>query len=94
MTWPKIREWYAQETGTTPGKSSLSVRYMRIKATLNTFSEEDSKLLMEAKVEIEAEFEKEKWRKIANRMEEKGASEKHQVHALQKQFKKLSEQAK
>ena len=63
-------------------KAALGMRYSRTKAALGTFSEEGNKLLLESVAEVEAALEKEKWSRVANLMEQKGASEKHGVVAL------------
>lgn len=51
--------------------------------------ESDNPLLIEAKHEIDAEFEKEKWGKVAKRMGEKGSSRFYQGVDLKRQYERL-----
>jgi len=65
-------------TGMEVAGSTLPNRYVRLKANMTTFSEAEDKSLIEAKKEVEAIFEKEKWAMIAEAMHAKGG-EKHPV---------------
>ena len=60
----------------------------RLKSNFVVIREEDNPILIEAKQEVEAGFEREKWSLIAKAMEEKG-TEAYRPDALSKQYKKL-----
>lgn len=66
-------------TGEEVGKSTLPNRYSRLKSNLSIFPEDDCKKLVQAKQEIEENFEKEKWNLIKACMEKNGVTNSYTV---------------
>jgi len=71
--WTEIRAEWEKLTGDKTGHSTLPNRYARLKSNFVVIREEDNQILLEAKIDVEAAFEKEKWGLIAAAMEKKGA---------------------
>ncbi|KAI5294144.1 hypothetical protein KEM52_004616 [Ascosphaera acerosa] len=87
----EIRQAWEQMTGAKPGGSTLQVRYMRLKANLTVWAEEDIKRLLDAAKVVEAEWEKEKWARMAKALVEAGGAT-HDAAAVQKKYKELVKQ--
>ncbi|KAK3056908.1 hypothetical protein LTR09_001946 [Extremus antarcticus] len=86
--WPDIRAAWEKMVGDKTAHSTLPNRYSRLKSNFVVIKEEDNAKLIEAKQEIEADFEREMWSKIAERMVAKGADD-YKADALHRQYKKL-----
>ncbi|KAK0276070.1 hypothetical protein LTR91_013645 [Friedmanniomyces endolithicus] len=86
--WTEIRAEWEKLTGDKTGHSTLPNRYARLKSNFVVIREEDNQILLEAKIDVEAAFEKEKWGLIAAAMEKKGADS-YGGEVLHKQYKKL-----
>lgn len=71
MSWNKVKQRYSEITGEDYGKSTLPNRYERLKTNFITIRDEDNVILMEAKKEIEDEFDNTKWDLISQRLVEK-----------------------
>ncbi|KAK5720514.1 hypothetical protein LTR17_014915 [Elasticomyces elasticus] len=87
-SWTEIRAEWEKLTGDKTGQSTLPNRYSRLKSNFVAIKEEDLKHLLQAKVEVEAAFEKEKWSLVADAMEKMG-TEKYVGAGLQKAYKKI-----
>ncbi|KAK5700767.1 hypothetical protein LTR97_005284 [Elasticomyces elasticus] len=87
-SWTEIRAEWEKLTGDKTGQSTLPNRYSRLKSNFVVIKEEDLKHLLQAKVEVEAAFEKEKWSLVADAMEKMG-TEKYVGAGLQKAYKKI-----
>lgn len=87
--WAEIKTVWEAMTGIKVGNTTLSTRYIRMKANFTVFEEDDRERLLEAKKEIEEKFESEKWAKIAAAIEEKGGK-KYPPAVCQKKFKEFS----
>ncbi|KAN0077804.1 hypothetical protein V8E54_006108 [Elaphomyces granulatus] len=87
-SWSEIRTQWEAMTGTKVGNSTLSTRYIRIKAKLAGFKPEDGEKLIQAKKKVEEKFEATKWNQIAATLEAMGGS-KYPVAMLRKQYKEL-----
>ncbi|KAF2136118.1 uncharacterized protein K452DRAFT_214369, partial [Aplosporella prunicola CBS 121167] len=70
--WEEIRAAWRDLTGQETAKSTLPNRYSRLKANLSNLSDQDLQNLVDAKAEVELEFEQEMWGRIQQRMAEKG----------------------
>ncbi|KAK1814946.1 hypothetical protein LTR12_010644 [Friedmanniomyces endolithicus] len=90
--WTEIRAEWEKLTGDKTGHSTLPNRYARLKSNFVVIREEDNQILLEAKIDVEAAFEKEKWGLIAAAMEKKGADS-YRGEVLHKQYKKMMLQA-
>ena len=64
--------------------------YSRLKSNFVVIKEEHCAILLEARQEVEASFEREKWNLISRAMEAKGA-DKYGANALRTQYKRLME---
>lgn len=71
-SWADIRAEWEKLTGEKTGLSTLPNRYSRLKINFTVINEEDNAKLFEAKVEVEALQEKEKWGLIADAVRDKG----------------------
>ncbi|KAK5175427.1 uncharacterized protein LTR77_000566 [Saxophila tyrrhenica] len=87
-SWTDIRKAWEEKVGDATAYSTLPNRYSRLKSNFVVIRESDNPKLIEAKQEVEAEFEREKWGQIAERMVSKGA-ERYKGDALNRQYKKL-----
>nr|OQO28482.1 hypothetical protein B0A51_03294 [Rachicladosporium sp. CCFEE 5018] len=88
VPWPEIHAAWKEITGTEPAASTLPNRFKRLRENFSTINEEDRPFLLDAKEEIEKEWQAIKWAKIAERMKEKGG-EGYQADVLQRTWKKL-----
>jgi len=70
--WTEIRVEWEKMTGERTGNSTLPNRYSRLKSNLTIIKEEDNQKLLEAKQEVEATFEKDKWSMIAQNVAQRG----------------------
>ncbi|EAS34432.1 uncharacterized protein CIMG_05456 [Coccidioides immitis RS] len=87
-SWSEIASAWTKMTGEATKGTTLSTRYMRIKANLAVLSKDDEILLLKVKKDMEEKFEAEKWQRIAESMEQtRGA--KFPPLTLQKKFKEL-----
>ncbi|OJJ47068.1 hypothetical protein ASPZODRAFT_15751 [Penicilliopsis zonata CBS 506.65] len=90
--WGEINAAWEAITGINVGKSTLGVRYMRLKANFTVWSKDDEEKLVAAKKEIEEKFEVEKWSRIADLIVANGGT-KYSTAAIQKKIKDLSKKA-
>nr|OQO29813.1 hypothetical protein B0A51_03252 [Rachicladosporium sp. CCFEE 5018] len=88
VPWPEIHAVWKEMTGTEPAASTLPNRFKRLRENFSTINEEDRPFLLDAKEEIEREWQAVKWAKIAERVKEKGG-EGYQADVLQRTWKKL-----
>ncbi|KAI5303293.1 hypothetical protein KEM56_007701 [Ascosphaera pollenicola] len=88
-TWPEIREAWENMTGTKVGRSTLGIRYTRLKASLAVWDEADIARLLEAGKAVEAEFEREKYGRIAKALVEAGGKS-YDTTAVQRKYKELT----
>ncbi|KAK6439743.1 hypothetical protein LTR95_004045 [Oleoguttula sp. CCFEE 5521] len=88
VPWPEIHAAWKEMTGTEPAASTLPNRFKRLRENFSTINEEDRPFLLDAKEEIETEWQAGKWGKIAKRVKEKGG-EGYQADVLQRTWKKL-----
>ncbi|KLJ11352.1 hypothetical protein EMPG_13375 [Blastomyces silverae] len=88
-SWAEIRQAWEDVTGEKVGGSTLSTRYIRIKANFVVFTPEDEELLLRFKREIEEKFENDKWRSVSEAIGAAGGK-KYPPTAVQKRFKELS----
>ncbi|KAL1851577.1 hypothetical protein Plec18170_006396 [Paecilomyces lecythidis] len=91
-SWAEIRETWTAMTGIQVGGSTLSNRYIRLKANFVAWTAEEEASLLEAKKEVEEKIEQEKWHRIADAIEIKSGS-KFPAAAVQKKFKELSKRS-
>lgn len=87
--WAEIKAAWEAMTGIKVGGTTLSTRYIRMKANFVVFEDDDRERLLEAMKEIEEKFEIEKWAKIAAAIEEKGGK-RYPPAVCQKKFKEFS----
>ncbi|EMC96835.1 hypothetical protein BAUCODRAFT_491041 [Baudoinia panamericana UAMH 10762] len=90
--WPEIREAWNKLTGHKAPFSSLPNRYARMMINFTVIKEEDKPKMLEAKQEIEREFEEVKWEKIAERVAEKGGDA-YKGGAICRLYKKIMAEA-
>ncbi|OQO07238.1 hypothetical protein B0A48_07808 [Cryoendolithus antarcticus] len=88
VPWPEIHATWKEMTGTEPAASTLPNRFKRLRENFSTINEEDRPFLLDAKEEVEREWQAMKWAKIAERVKEKGG-EGYQADVLQRPWKKL-----
>ncbi|KAK6432180.1 hypothetical protein LTR95_011651 [Oleoguttula sp. CCFEE 5521] len=88
VPWPEIHATWKEMTGTEPAASTLPNRFKRLRENFSTINEEDRPFLLDAKEEVEREWQAMKWTKIAERVKEKGG-EGYQADVLQRTWKKL-----
>ncbi|WEW57033.1 hypothetical protein PRK78_002492 [Emydomyces testavorans] len=87
-SWAEIATAWTEMTGEATRTTTLSTRYLRMKANLAVLSKDHESLLLKLKKEMEDKFETEKWQRIAEAMEQ-ASGEKFPPLALQKKFKEL-----
>ncbi|EEP81402.1 predicted protein [Uncinocarpus reesii 1704] len=87
-TWAEIASAWKEMTGEAAKGTTLSTRYMRIKANFIVLSKEDEAALLKVKKEIEDKFESEKWQRLAEALEQ-ASGKKFPPLTLQKKFKEL-----
>ncbi|KAK7518141.1 uncharacterized protein IWZ02DRAFT_491926 [Phyllosticta citriasiana] len=87
--WKDIGKMWTEATGEVTAKSTLPNRYARIKANIMTMPEDEQRKLAEAIVWVEEDFEKTKWERISQRMQEQGVETKYAIGILQKQYQKM-----
>ena len=71
-TWASIRRMWTLETGSNVGTSTLPNRYERLLMNFTIIAEEDRVRLLEAKRDVEGEFERGKWEMVARKVRERG----------------------
>ncbi|KAK3075377.1 hypothetical protein LTR53_001382 [Teratosphaeriaceae sp. CCFEE 6253] len=87
--WDEIRQAYQKVTGERTGTSTIPNRYARLVGNLVAIRAEDHERLLQAKIEVENAYQKEKWGLVGLAMHKAGASEVYKGDVLQKQYKKL-----
>lgn len=68
VAWKTVKQRYCEITGEDYGKSTLPNRYERLMTNFIIIRDEDNVPLLEAKKEIEDEFDEQKWDLIAQRL--------------------------
>ncbi|KAK8152259.1 hypothetical protein BC567DRAFT_253061 [Phyllosticta citribraziliensis] len=87
--WKDIGKMWTEATGEVTAKSTLPNRYARIKANIMTLPEDEQRKLVEAIAWVEEDYEKTKWERISQRMQEQGVETKYAISILQKQYQKM-----
>ena len=73
MGWGEIKNRYTELSGGAAyGRSTLPNRHRRLVKNFVTIREEDSLLIVAAKLEVDAEMANEKWGRVAQKVVEKG----------------------
>jgi len=70
--WSEIGEEWFKLTGQRPGSTTLPNRLTRIRENIGDFSNDDDRLLVKCKREIEETFANDKWNIVAEQMIIKG----------------------
>ncbi|KAI1936915.1 hypothetical protein LOZ66_004424 [Ophidiomyces ophidiicola] len=90
--WTEIAHAWNELTGEETKGTTLSTRYMRIKASLAVLSKDHEALMLKFKREAEEKFEAEKWHRIADSMEQ-ASGEKFPPLTLQKKFREMEKKS-
>ncbi|KAI5303292.1 hypothetical protein KEM56_007700 [Ascosphaera pollenicola] len=86
--WGEISEALEDITGNKTGTSTLRMRYAKLKANFTVWNENDASRLLEIGKAIEAEFEREKYGRMAKALAEGGGGT-YDAGAVQKKYKEL-----
>lgn len=97
--WAEIKEAWHIMTGTVPGGTTLSGRYIRLKANLARVKESDVELMKKCMEKTRLDIEEEKkqldkkfWTRVGEAMVLEGA-EKYEAGTLEKESKRMTQSA-